>query len=43
MEVIYRYLDCGDLHFDFARVRCEAVLDYRKPLVRQQTSESGSP
>ena len=22
MEVIYRYLDCGDLHCGFARVRC---------------------
>ena len=21
-EVIYRYLDCGDLHFGFARVKC---------------------
>lgn len=23
-EVIYRYLDCGDLHLGFARVRCES-------------------
>ncbi|MCP4184316.1 MAG: IS91 family transposase, partial [Hyphomicrobiales bacterium] len=23
MEVIYRYLNCGDLHFGFARVKCE--------------------
>jgi len=23
MDVILRYLDCGDLHFGFARVRCE--------------------
>ncbi len=23
IEVIYRYLDCGDLHFGFARVKCE--------------------
>jgi ribosomal protein S27E len=23
MTVIYRYLDCGDLHMGFARVRCE--------------------
>jgi len=23
MTVIYKYLDCGDLHFGFARVRCE--------------------
>ena len=23
MEVIYNYLDCGDLHFGFARVRCD--------------------
>ena len=23
MAVIYRYLDCGDLHMGFARVRCE--------------------
>jgi hypothetical protein len=23
MEVIYRYLDCGDLHFGFARVNCK--------------------
>ena len=23
MDVIYRYLDCGDLHFGFARVKCE--------------------
>ncbi len=22
-EVIHRYLDCGDLHFGFARVKCE--------------------
>jgi len=22
MDVIYRYLDCGDLHFGFARVKC---------------------
>jgi len=22
-DVIRRYLDCGDLHFGFARVRCE--------------------
>jgi hypothetical protein len=23
-DVIYRYLDCGDLHLGFARVRCES-------------------
>jgi len=23
MTVIYKYLDCGDLHFGFARMRCE--------------------
>ena len=23
MDVIYNYLDCGDLHFGFARVRCD--------------------
>ncbi|MBW2154266.1 MAG: transposase zinc-binding domain-containing protein, partial [Deltaproteobacteria bacterium] len=23
MEVIYRYLDCGDLRFGFARVKCK--------------------
>ncbi|MCA1785446.1 MAG: transposase zinc-binding domain-containing protein [Desulfobacteraceae bacterium] len=23
MAVIYRYLDCGELHMGFARVRCE--------------------
>ncbi len=23
MDVIHRYLDCGDLHFGFARVKCE--------------------
>ncbi len=23
MTVIYRYLDCGDLHMGLARVRCE--------------------
>jgi len=23
MTVIYKYLDCGDLYFGFARVRCE--------------------
>ena len=23
MDVIRRYLDCGDLHFGFARVKCE--------------------
>ncbi len=23
MDVIYRYLNCGDLHFGFARVKCE--------------------
>ncbi|MBT8358850.1 MAG: transposase zinc-binding domain-containing protein, partial [Deltaproteobacteria bacterium] len=23
VDVIYRYLNCGDLHFGFARVRCE--------------------
>jgi len=23
MDVIYRYLDCGDLHFGFARVKCK--------------------
>jgi len=23
MTVIFKYLDCGDLHFGFARVRCE--------------------
>jgi hypothetical protein len=23
MTVIYKYLDCGDLHMGFARVRCE--------------------
>jgi hypothetical protein len=23
MDVIQRYLDCGDLHFGFARVKCE--------------------
>ncbi len=23
MTVIYKYLDCGNLHFGFARVRCE--------------------
>ena len=22
MDVIYRYLDCGDRHFGFARVKC---------------------
>ena len=22
-DVIHRYLDCGDLHFGFARVKCE--------------------
>jgi hypothetical protein len=22
-DVIYRYLECGDLHFGFARVRCQ--------------------
>jgi hypothetical protein len=24
MDVIYNYLDCGDLHFGFARVRCDS-------------------
>ncbi len=24
MTVIYKYLDCGDLHMGFARVRCES-------------------
>jgi hypothetical protein len=24
MDVIYRYLDCGDVHFGFARVKCAA-------------------
>jgi NAD-dependent SIR2 family protein deacetylase len=23
LDVIYRYLDCGDLHCGFARVRCD--------------------
>lgn len=23
VDVIYRYLECGDLHFGFARVRCD--------------------
>jgi hypothetical protein len=23
MDVIYKYLDCGDLHQGFARVKCE--------------------
>ena len=23
MDVIHRYLDCGDLHLGFARVKCE--------------------
>ena len=23
MDVIYKYLDCGDLHFGFARVKCD--------------------
>ena len=23
MDVIHRYLDCGDLHFGFARVKCK--------------------
>jgi hypothetical protein len=23
MDVIYRYLDCGDPHFGFARIKCE--------------------
>ncbi|MFH1953746.1 MAG: hypothetical protein ABIL06_19275 [Pseudomonadota bacterium] len=23
LDVIYRYLDCGDLYFGFARVKCE--------------------
>ena len=23
MDVILRYMDCGDLHFGFARVKCE--------------------
>lgn len=23
MDVIYKYLECGDLHFGFARVKCE--------------------
>ena len=23
MDVIHRFLDCGDLHFGFARVKCE--------------------
>lgn len=23
MTVIYKYLDCGDLHMGFVRVRCE--------------------
>ena len=23
MDVIHRYLECGDLHFGFARVRCD--------------------
>ncbi|MFH1153094.1 MAG: transposase zinc-binding domain-containing protein [Pseudomonadota bacterium] len=23
ITVIYKYLDCGDLHMGFARVRCE--------------------
>ena len=23
LDVIYRYLDCGDLHFGFARVKCK--------------------
>ena len=23
MTVIFKYLDCGDLHMGFARVRCE--------------------
>jgi hypothetical protein len=22
-DVIYRYLECGDLHFGFARVKCQ--------------------
>ena len=25
MTVIYRYLDCGDLHMGFARVRCMSI------------------
>jgi hypothetical protein len=23
IDVIYRYLNCGDLHFGFARVKCK--------------------
>jgi hypothetical protein len=41
MDVIYRYLDCGDLHFGFARVKCaesghEYLLAYsckRRPIL----------
>ena len=22
MDVVYKYLDCGDLHFGFARIKC---------------------
>jgi hypothetical protein len=23
LDVIYKYLDCGDLHLGFARVKCD--------------------
>jgi len=30
MNVIYKYLDCGDLHMGFARVRCFRRMFYRR-------------
>lgn len=30
-EVIYRYLDCGDLHHGFARVKCPDYPDSQIP------------
>ena len=48
MEVIHRYLECGDLHFGFARVRCDecghdviAILLQAETLLPFMSSKAG--
>jgi len=34
MTVIYKYLDCGDLHFGFARVETPAKMDAKTTAIK---------
>jgi len=37
MDFIHRYLNCGDLHFGFARVKCNSRLVISKISIRTYT------